>query len=216
MKYLTILKINSKYRVDALSTMFCCSESKENDYLVKGVLKVKNPKGQLREDEEIVVIENPNNLSKKDFLKLFNIADSENIQMIVIPDYILECGELIPFNDYKNNYKEQVKIKSKQAMIKSKARKDIENNKKLTEKQINELCEIYHCSKDDSIDILSYLEYCLFYKTNGKLNDCFSQISNIRYRDFDEKEIKIKEKDSTNLNRRIGISKDIAKKYYCR
>ena len=55
MKYLTILKINSKYRVDALSTMFCCSESKENDYLVKGVLKVKNPKGQLREDEEIVV-----------------------------------------------------------------------------------------------------------------------------------------------------------------
>lgn len=202
MKELTILKTKSLLKKGALPRMFYDSKSEENKDLIKGVLTMDVSTEILSKGEQVLIIDNPNNLSKKEFLEMFNIPDLEDIIISKVNDFVLNCGKYVSYSDYEL----ELKNKHKANIKKSIAKKLIKDNKVLTEEQINQLCEITGYPEGSNIDRIDFLEYCLFCCPNGKLYEYFNQFKdpNVRWKDF-------KVSNSKKVNRSISLDNILLK-----
>lgn len=201
-----ILKMSRKYRSNALPSLFCHSSSSLCDSLLKGVLIIKFDVDEFVSGDNLVIIDNPSNLSKDEIFSHFNFAQVDDIKMEVVPEYILNFGEFIPFDEYKKSYFENQKKHRQKNIIKRMVKKDYEvRNKVFTKEELNKLYESLNLPQVSDINKSDFLEYSLYFDTNLKH---YEILKNLKSKDISWKEFK--DKDLHNIRvRDINVKDDI-------
>lgn len=193
----TVLRISKKYRIGSLPKMFCLSDNELCNKYIKGILISKANVFDFKKDEQLVVI-NSLNLTKEELLAKFNIAHSEDIKLLKIPDYLEKCFRFISFDEYKKEHLDSMKKRTKETHLK---RRIIKESNLITSYEINKMYDSLNLPNIPNISKADFLEYYLYFDKDLnhynllkelKSKDVswkdfkYEYIHNIRYKDINK------------------------------
>lgn len=207
MTQLVMLKMIKEHRANSLPTLFCNFDSKEDEKMIRGILIVKHTSNRIKNEDQLVIIDNPNRLTKNDILSKFRIDGKQNIEMMPISEKIFKYGTFISYEDYKKEYLNKRNQREKEIRRKNRIKKYCESNI-LTYEEVNKIYKYLYLPKDDRLNKVDFLEYYLYFGRNIERYKFYKKVknNNVSWKEFRNQVVnRSRQKEKNKKDKQIVI-----------